>query len=1731
MMFINIYFYFSFNLYSTSMIFRFWTVVIPSFLTVHCLVPDRRERGYDLCVTSGRGIKDLSNQNLSSVPPHLPDITEYLDISFNNIHRLDDESLAGLSHLCFLKATHCGLRFISPRAFLNASGIKVLNFSQNSFSIIPDLTLPQLRILDLTGNLYDSYQLPSTFQKLTLLEFFFLGSGNACSVKNNDFAALRNISVKQFGLSAGTGWLNYESGSLTNLKSLQEMTLNVPFCKNFDIFKNFLMDLNKTQTTILRLVKFFPDKCIVPGDPFETLKSMHLVTNLTVVDTWLNSSVMVKLWKNAWVSNIQQLMFINITYNEDTPDGFKLIGQNSSVHLRAIIFNHVTHYQYKYPLVNLSTDALRQMTYLKVSGTGMNISPCNLISAFPSLETLDLSNNLLDDLGFWWPSCSYTSVFPALRFLNLSQNRFRSLAFISDKTHQMRTLQSLDLSFNSIHIGEWCSWPSNLREINLSNNNMGNTVFRFLSPHFERIDLSKTGITALDPNVLLEFPRLTHLFLSSNSIKVLPVDLRAPTLHVLHVDQNIIFTFSMATFEGLSHLRTLKAGNNPFSCSCSSYWFVTTLNKSLLPDWPLDYTCSVPPPLAGLSMADYKPGKLSCELWLQAAIALSTTFAVTTALGLTFYACDGVWYTKMLWVWILMKRRGKRKIDRLRDRSFIYHAFISYSQQDSSWVDSQLVSTLEGAGLSLCIHERDFVPGEWVIDNIMNCVEASYKTLFVLSNNFVQSDWCNYELFFAYQRGISVQQDSLVFLLLEPIPLDSLPKKFLNLRGLLRQQTYLKWPGDGPGEETKRQVFWSSLRAMLGEADNSMWKPGKNRQALLCHCPPALHFLSVSARCPRMSCSPEVKDVDPMECPLCLEPLEIDDVNFFPCTCGYQICRFCWHRIRTDENGLCPACRKPYPEDPAVYKPLSAEELQRIRNEKKAKQVEKKQKVSENRKHLASVRVVQRNLVFVVGLSQRLADPEVLKRPEYFGKFGKIHKVVINNSTSYAGSQGPSASAYVTYLRSEDALRAIQSVNNVMVDGRTLKASLGTTKYCSYFLKNMQCPKPDCMYLHELGDEAASFTKEEMQAGKHQEYEQKLLQDLYKNPVFTTQASGGEKTKSKNSSLQRSNSNSSHGQEAWPSLQPTGKTANGLSSEHHKSPPLDGGGSDSEHMISDGPEFDIGLGSGSALSPFSSSCDPSSDVLPDVISSSIAQHGIIGNGETSENHNLLPDCDSPSPPPVHAGPPGFSKPSLMVPISVACLTARSPFEGASAESQSLFSDNSNFRHPNPIPNTSSRTPQHQDHWPTAPEPHSLFTSDTIPVSSSTDWQAAFGFGSSKQQTSEDDLGFDPFDITRKALADLIEKELSVQDSLPALSPFHPHHTALKPGCGPPGGLISSHHNLFSGMNSDFSRNHSFSPMHQHQHPQNRASYSTFSFSGQPSSSTSLSTSNATSRHPWMTSSAAVGSAPSRNTFTTHFGNHTTSNHTTVTQHSSFLDLVLPSMSSIQRHNTGLGDITMTAGGAGGTGGVEQHIHIKEWQDGLRALLPNININFDGLPPNSSSSSSSSSPSSVHHTGLPMRSSGPGSRSGLSSGGPGGVSHSLSWDGSFGTASWMDPAIITGIPSSGNPSMDSLHDDNPPHWLKSLQALTEMDVAPLPSSTSSPQQPNPHGSHGAGPFGGSQYPLQNRPSWAPYIPAPPVPHSHPPASQFHSPPPGFQTALRAPVQTAPELLQSAGMDRH
>lgn len=52
--------------------------------------------------------------------------------------------------------------------------------------------------------------------------------------------------------------------------------------------------------------------------------------------------------------------------------------------------------------------------------------------------------------------------------------------------------------------------------------------------------------------------------------------------------------------------------------------------------------------------------------------------------------------------------------------------------------------------------------------------------------------------------------------------------------------------------------------------------------------------------------------------------------------------------------------------------------LQRYRAEKKQREKEKKEMEANNRKHLANMRVVQKNLVYVIGLSARVANEEVI---------------------------------------------------------------------------------------------------------------------------------------------------------------------------------------------------------------------------------------------------------------------------------------------------------------------------------------------------------------------------------------------------------------------------------------------------------------------------------------------------------------------------------------------------------------------------------------------------------------------------------------------------------------------------------------------------------------------------------------------------------------------------------
>ncbi|XP_011077033.1 uncharacterized protein LOC105161135 [Sesamum indicum] len=224
-------------------------------------------------------------------------------------------------------------------------------------------------------------------------------------------------------------------------------------------------------------------------------------------------------------------------------------------------------------------------------------------------------------------------------------------------------------------------------------------------------------------------------------------------------------------------------------------------------------------------------------------------------------------------------------------------------------------------------------------------------------------------------------------------------------------------------------------------------------------------------------------------CPLCAEEMDWTDQQFMPCKCGYQVCVWCWHHIidmaeKDETEGRCPACRTIYDKEKIVAMQANCQRTMTKSSSKKAKPPKAKPKANEVKKDLTNVRVIQRKMAYVIGLPLSLADEDVLMRKEYFGQYGKVTKVSLSRTSGGAVQQfiNDTCSVYITYSKEEEALRCIQSVHGFVLEGRLLRASFGTAKYCHAWLKNMPCNNPACLYLHSIGANEDSFGKYEVAA-------------------------------------------------------------------------------------------------------------------------------------------------------------------------------------------------------------------------------------------------------------------------------------------------------------------------------------------------------------------------------------------------------------------------------------------------------------------------------------------------------------------------------------------------------------------------------------------------------------------------------------------------------------------------
>ncbi len=74
-----------------------------------------------------------------------------------------------------------------------------------------------------------------------------------------------------------------------------------------------------------------------------------------------------------------------------------------------------------------------------------------------------------------------------------------------------------------------------------------------------------------------------------------------------------------------------------------------------------------------------------------------------------------------------------------------FDVFISYSSRDKAWVRGELLKRIEQTGLKAFIDFRDFTRGAPSIKECERGVERCRKTLLILTPNYLESEWCEFE--------------------------------------------------------------------------------------------------------------------------------------------------------------------------------------------------------------------------------------------------------------------------------------------------------------------------------------------------------------------------------------------------------------------------------------------------------------------------------------------------------------------------------------------------------------------------------------------------------------------------------------------------------------------------------------------------------------------------------------------------------------------------------------------------------------------------------------------------------------------------------------------------------------------------------------------------------------------------------------------------------------------------
>ncbi|XP_040275831.1 toll-like receptor 13 [Bufo bufo] len=433
-----------------------------------------------------------------------------------------------------------------------------------------------------------------------------------------------------------------------------------------------------------------------------------------------------------------------------------------------------------------------------------------------SLSKLYLDNNQIKQIS----GDMFNGVEATLQVLDLKSNQLRYLSSQQYVTPFSKLQKIYDLKLQSQQPHGLTTIPrgfftglDNLRALYLGQNRLtrlGYTVFDELR-NLTYLNLGEdcNGVQNLSPGIFKNLINLRYLDLENMCIQSLSPDIfsHLSNLRRLQLTKNGLKQIDVKIFDNMTKLKYLDICKCPLTCTCDNEEFQRWMNVSHVQTvYAYNITCSNDPHVFFHSFDTHV-----CDL-KEKLILFSSSFSFLCLLIIIpIVYSKSYWrikYNYFLFISWLNERWNSNK------DLYKYDAFVSYNTRDEDWVYKTMLPMLErchpSKGLQLCLHHRDFQLGRDIVDNIVDSIHNSRKTLCVVSRSYLQSEWCSMEMQLASYKLFDEMRDVLVLIFLEDIPLREL-STYHRMRKVMLKKTYITWPR----EPEAQKLFWAKVRKAL----------------------------------------------------------------------------------------------------------------------------------------------------------------------------------------------------------------------------------------------------------------------------------------------------------------------------------------------------------------------------------------------------------------------------------------------------------------------------------------------------------------------------------------------------------------------------------------------------------------------------------------------------------------------------------------------------------------------------------------------------------------------------------------------------------------------------------------------------------------------------------------------------------------------------------------------------